>query len=100
MINGKEAGKLNHRTYELQGMILKIPIYFDEHVQKWIEDYQTFIEMRVFTPMGHPIMFAGEDACPRAEDATPGGCPDCGSCRFYRRIAKHSWLGWCAYRPE
>ncbi len=91
---------MNSREYAFEGMTLKVPIYFDERTKKWIEDYQTFIEMRVYTPTGRPIMFAGEDACPFAEEETPGGCPDCGSCKYYRRVAAQSWLGWCTRQQE
>jgi hypothetical protein len=83
------------RTYEIEGIILKVPLNYDEQSGKHIEDYSEFIENQLFTPCGSPIMFAGEDACEHAEEETPGGCPDCGSCRYYKRAAEHTWIGIC-----
>ncbi len=83
------------KIYEVEGILLKVPLQYDELSGKHIEDYSEFIENQVFTPCGSPIMFAGEDACRFAEEDTPGGCPDCGSCRFYKRAAEHTWIGIC-----
>ncbi len=83
------------RQYKIDGMILTIPLYYDELSDKYIEDYTQWIDNKLFTPKGHPIMFAGEDACKYAEEETPGGCPDCGSCKFYRRAGTHTWIGIC-----
>ncbi len=85
----------NIRIYEIEGVKLKIPLNYDEQSGKHIEDYTEFIENQMFTPCGSPIMFAGEDACEYCEEATPGGCPDCGSCRFYKRAGEHTWIGIC-----
>ncbi len=86
---------MSYHTYQFEGMTLSVPIYFDPVAQKWIEDYHEYIERQVCTPEGHPILFSGEDACLLAEEAAPGGCPDCGSCRHYLRAAEHSWIGCC-----
>ncbi len=83
------------RTYELEGYVLHIPLQYDESSGKYLEDYREFIEIPQFTPRGSPILFAGEDACDFAEEATPGGCPDCGSCRFYQPAGEHTWIGIC-----
>ena len=83
------------RKYELEGTVLNIPLNYDEQSNKYIEDYRECIEGPIFTLSGYPIMFAGEDACKFAEEATPGGCPDCGSCKFYERAGEHSWIGIC-----
>ncbi len=83
------------RTYEIEGFILKIPLSYDEQSGKHIEDYSEYIENQLFTPCGSPIIFAGEDACGFAEEASSGGCPDCGSCKFYKRAAEHTWIGIC-----
>ncbi len=83
------------RKYELDGLILEIPLHFDERSGIYIEDYSEYIENITYSPEGFPVMFAGEDACPYAEEATPGGCPDCGSCRFYKRAGEHTWIGIC-----
>ncbi len=83
------------KEYQLDGMILQIPLRYDKRSDLYIEDYSELIETVRFTPAGHPIMFAGEDACPVAEEATPGGCPDCGSCKHYLRAGEHTWIGIC-----
>ncbi len=83
------------KEYELDGAILNIPLKYDKGSDMYIEDYFEFIDNSVFTPFGHPIKFAGEDACDYAEEETPGGCPDCGSCKFYQRAGEHTWIGIC-----
>ncbi len=83
------------RLYTLDGAVLEIPLIHDEQSGKIIEDYREFIENQRFTPGGAPIMFAGEDACEMAVEATPGGCPDCGCCCFFERASEHTWIGIC-----
>ncbi len=83
------------RIYEFEGLVLEIPLHYDEQSGIYIEDYSEYIENTIRSPEGFPVMFAGEDACPYAQEATPGGCPDCGSCRFYRRAGEHTWIGIC-----
>lgn len=83
------------RRYEFEGLVLDIPMHYDEQAKIYIEEYPDFIENPVYTPLGYPVMFAGEDACAEAEELTPGGCPDCGSCKWWRKAAEHSWIGVC-----
>ncbi len=83
------------RRYTLDGMELRIPLRYDARAGVYIEDYREFIEKTIRTPGGRPVLFAGEDACPFGEEDGPGGCPDCGSCRFYCRAAEHTWIGIC-----
>lgn len=83
------------REYRLDGAVLKIPLSYDKQTDMYIEDYRELIENPRYTPAGHPIMFAGEDACEYAKEATPGGCPDCGCCLFYQRADQHTWIGIC-----
>ncbi|MCD8364605.1 MAG: hypothetical protein LUC83_02095 [Clostridiales bacterium] len=85
------------RTYILDGMELRVPLRTDRKPGRPTEDYREWIENTVYTPLGHRIMFSGTDACSYAEETTPGGCPDCGSCRFYRRAGEHTWIGMCVY---
>ncbi len=84
-----------YRKYELEGTILKIPLKYDKQSDIYIEDYSELIENPIHTLEGSPIMFAGEDACQYAQEQTPGGCPDCGSCKFYISAGEHSWIGIC-----
>lgn len=83
------------KKYTFDGVELTIPLRRDDRTGIYIEDYREWIEKVVFTPAGHPIMFAGEDACGLAEYDEGGKCPDCGSCRFYRRADDHTWIGAC-----
>ncbi len=83
------------RTYEIDGCRLEVPLYYDAQSRMYIEDYGKFIEHIHYTPVGHPVMFAGEDACPLAKEVSPGGCPDCGSCKYYKRAGEHTWIGVC-----
>ncbi len=85
------------RRYEFEGLTLDIPLRYDERSGQYLEEYPDFTESPVWTPAGCPVLFAGEDACPHGEEAEPGGCPDCGSCRHYRRAAAHTWIGVCGH---
>ncbi len=83
------------RIYAFEGLVLDIPIHYDEQAQMYIEDYPDFIAEPVWTPLGHRILFSGTDACPLAKESSPGGCPDCGSCQYFHRLAEHTWIGAC-----
>ncbi len=85
------------RRYELDGLILDIPLRYDERSGQYLEEYPDFIEHPMWTPAGSPVMFSGEEACPRAEEAEPGGCPDCGACRHYRRAGEYTLIGVCRH---
>ncbi len=85
----------NTRSYEIEGLKLDIPVQKDENTSKLIEIYPDFIEEPIWTPKGHRVLFCGTDACPTAAEATPGGCPDCGSCKYFKRAAERTWFGIC-----
>ena len=82
------------RQYNIEGLLLEIPVCYDELVGKEIEIFPDFIENPVYTPEGHPVLFTGEDACAygQAPDGMP--CIDCGSCRFYRQV-QNALIGVC-----
>ncbi len=88
------------RKYEIEGLVIEIPIHYDGKANMYIEDYPDFIENPIYTPSGHRVLFSGTDACPFAVEATDGGCPDCGSCRFYKRAAEHTWFGICTNKMK
>ena len=81
--------------YNMGGIVLEIPLCWDEYSQKLVEDYNGFIERPVCTPEGRPIFLTIEDACPYAEmvDNDPASI-DCGSCIYFRQPAE-SILGVC-----
>ncbi len=80
------------RRYDIEGVTLHIPLRYDEKSGKHIEDYRDFLENQRFTPLGHPILFVGEDACEYVPDAA-----DCGSCPHFKRAAEHTWIGICTH---
>ena len=82
--------------YEYEGKVIEIPLRWDEHSKKEIEDYSLFIEQSpIYTPEGRPILLTIEDACPHAVmvDDDPASI-DCGSCIYFRQPAE-SILGVC-----
>ncbi len=83
------------RKYEIEGLIIDIPVYQTEQTGKIIERYPDFIENPIWTPKGHRVLFCGTDACAIAVEATPGGCFDCGSCKFFKKASEHTWFGVC-----
>ncbi len=83
------------RLYEIEGLTVEIPIHYDEGAGIYIEDYPDFVKDPLWTKEGHKVMFAGEDACEYAEEETEGGCPDCGSCKYYKSAGNHTWFGIC-----
>lgn len=82
--------------YEFEGTVIEIPLRWDEHAKKEIEDYGLFLERSPFyTPSGRPILLTIEDACPYAEmvDDDPASI-DCGSYVHFRQPSG-SLLGVC-----
>ncbi len=83
------------KRYEIEGTILDIPMYWDEHSQKHLEDYSSLIENPAYTQEGRPILLTIEDACRYSEPADDEPrCIDCGSCAYFRQ-PHGSLLGVC-----
>ena len=40
--------------YNMEGIVLEIPLRWDEYSRKFVEDYSDFIKHPVHTPAGHP----------------------------------------------
>ena len=83
------------RRYEFEGITIEIPLRYDELSKMYLEEYPDFSVNPVYTPEGCPVLFSGEDACIWAEAAEGEGCPDCGSCRFFRPAGSHTLMGVC-----
>ena len=49
------------RQYNIEGLLLEIPLYYDQLAGKEIEIFPDFIKNPVYTPQGHPVLFTGED---------------------------------------
>ena len=79
----------------MEGIVLEIPLRWDEYSRKFVEDYSDFIKHPVRTPAGHPIFLTIEDARPYAEmaDDDPASI-DCGSCIHFHQ-PHGSLLGVC-----
>ena len=75
-------GKVNR--YEFEGEVIEVPIYWDDHLQREVEDYEDYCKQPGHTPSGRPILLTIEDACPHAElvDDDPAGI-DCGACKHF-----------------
>ena len=73
--------------YEFEGEVIEVPVYWDDHLKRYAEDYRDYCEQPGCTPAGRPILLTIEDACPCAEmvDDDPTGV-DCGSCRHYHQF--------------
>ncbi len=88
------------RRYELDGIVVDIPIYYDDQAKMYIEDYPDFIENPIWTASGYRVLFSGTDACKHAEETNQGGCSDCASCKFYESAAEHTWFGMCKHKKN
>ena len=73
------------RQYNMEGVLLEIPLCYDERTGREIEIYPDFVKDPVYTPEGCPVLFTGEDACAYAQASDGATCIDCGSCQFYRQ---------------
>ncbi|MCD8120104.1 MAG: hypothetical protein LUE29_11635 [Lachnospiraceae bacterium] len=82
------------RRFEFEGVILDVPLRYDEVFDIYIEDYPDFTETPVWTADGYPVMFCAEDACALAQTEEAGRCVDCGSCIYYRQ-EPDSLIGVC-----
>lgn len=87
------------RQYNIEGLLLEIPLCYDELAGKEIEVFPDFIENPVYTPEGNPVMFTGEDACVDGEAPDDAQCIDCGSCRFYRQMPG-TLIGVCGHEQK
>lgn len=47
--------------YEFEGEVIKVPVYWDDHLQREVEDY---CKQPGHTPSGRPVLLTFEDACP------------------------------------
>ncbi len=83
------------RHYEFEGAIFDIPMFYDERMGRYIEEYRNFNENPAWTADGCPITHSVEDACSWGEWDNPSRCNDCGSCRFYSPIGVHTRIGVC-----
>lgn len=83
------------KRYEFEGEVIEVPLRWDDHLKRYIEDYEGHCKQPGHTPAGRPVLLTIEDACPHADmaDGDPAGI-DCGSCRHYHQFPG-SLLGVC-----
>lgn len=76
-----------YNRYEFEGEVVEVPVYWDDHLQREVEDYEDYCKQPGHTPSGRPILLTIEDACPYADmvDDDPASV-DCGSCRHYHQF--------------
>ena len=88
------------KRYEFEGEVIEVPIYWDDHLQREVEDYEDYYNGPVYTQAGRPVLLTIEDACPQAEmvDDDPASI-DCGSCRHYHQFPG-SLLGVCDHEKR
>lgn len=84
-----------YNRYEFEGEVIEVPVYWDDHLQREVEDYEDYYKQPGHTPSGRPVLLTFEDACPYADmvDDDPASV-DCGSCRHYHQFPG-SLLGVC-----
>ena len=73
-----------YNRYEFEGEVVEVPVFWDDHLQREVEDYEDYYDGPVYTPAGCPILLTIEDSCPHAEpvDNDPAGI-NCGGCRHF-----------------
>ncbi|MFQ7158411.1 MAG: hypothetical protein ACLRPX_01740 [Ruthenibacterium sp.] len=78
--------------YEFDGEAIEVPVCWDRHLRRYVEDCTAYCEQPGYTPAGRPVLLTFEDACPHAEMA--GGAPpgiDCGTCRTTINFPAPCW---------
>ncbi len=83
------------RRYEVDGLIIDIPLQYDSLTKMYIEDYPNFKDEPIYTPNGHQLTVAVMDVCKFAQPNTDGACTDCSDCVFFRRAAEKTLFGVC-----
>ena len=83
------------KRYAFEGEVIEVPVYWDDRLQRYAEDYRDYIQQPVYTPGGRLILLTIEDACPYADPADCPGGIDCGACRHYHQFPG-SQLGVCS----
>ena len=82
-----------YNRYEFEGEVVEVPVFWDDHLQREVEDYEDYCKQPGHTPSGRPVLLNFEDACPHGV-LRPDGMGDCGSCIHYRQ-APGTLLGVC-----
>lgn len=82
----------SEKIYNLEGMLLKVPIYYDEHTGKYLEVYPDLNAEPVYTTEGYRCTAAVEDAC---SIGVAEGVQDCGSCKYYEKAKEGDLIGIC-----
>ena len=72
------------KRYEFDGEAIEVPVCWDRHLRRYVEDCTAYCEQPGYTPAGRPVLLTFEDACPQA-DLEEGGV-DCGACRHFRPV--------------
>ena len=78
-----------YNRYEFEGEVVEVPVYWDDHLQREVEDYEDYCKQPGHTPSGRPVLLTFEDACPYADmvDDDPASV-DCGFHRWPRTVRR------------
>ena len=87
------------RIYRLDGMELKVPLYYHAKIGKALAGLPDLEETPVYTAAGHLCVGAVQDACSHGENAASPRepCMDCGSCRHYWVELAGDLIGVCTH---
>ncbi len=83
------------RRYLIDGLVIDIPIRFDEPTGFFIESYPNFKDAPIYTPNGHHLTVAVMDACDLAKPMAEGACTDCSDCSYFQRAGERTLFGVC-----
>ena len=54
--------------YEFDGEAIEVPVCWDRHLRRYVEDCTAYCEQPGYTPAGRPVLLTFEDACPPGRD--------------------------------
>ena len=87
--------RTSEKIYDLDGMLLKVPVHYDERTGKYLEVYPDFQAEPIYTIGGYRCTAAVEDAC---SFGVTEGFLDCGSCVYYGKAKEGDLIGICKCR--
>ncbi len=83
------------KRYYVDGLVVDIPIRFDEQSGIFIEEYPNFKDELIYTPNGHHLTVAVMDACRLSQPRQEGRCTDCSDCIHFQRAGERTLFGVC-----
>ena len=84
------------REYRFDGILLKVPLYYDPSVDRYLEQFPDFEKEQIYNSYGQPLVCAVQDACGHGQCSHVEYCLDCGSCRFFHSKHPENMIGICS----